>query len=120
MNERLAKKLKTLPTAPGVYFHKSADGEVIYVGKAAVAKQAIALKSPVELVLPQRGKDSEKIVGIPTALEKSGGESILVIKLIDTEGAPPPVEESPQLRIPLGKISFLRRIKKSIFENSSS
>lgn len=35
MNKQLEDKLKTLPRDPGVYFHKSADGEVIYVGKAA-------------------------------------------------------------------------------------
>lgn len=31
----LKTKLKELPGEPGVYFHKSASGEVIYVGKAA-------------------------------------------------------------------------------------
>jgi excinuclease ABC subunit C len=36
MNRQLQAKLKTLPRTPGVYFHKSIDGEVIYVGKAAV------------------------------------------------------------------------------------
>lgn len=41
MRERLLGKLKTLPAAPGVYFHKSADGEVIYVGKAAVLKNRV-------------------------------------------------------------------------------
>lgn len=35
MNEHLAEKLKELPNQSGVYFHKSVDGEVIYVGKAA-------------------------------------------------------------------------------------
>lgn len=39
--KELAEKLKTLPAAPGVYFHKSADGEVIYVGKAAVLKNRV-------------------------------------------------------------------------------
>lgn len=29
------EKLKSLPTTPGVYLHKSATGEIIYVGKAA-------------------------------------------------------------------------------------
>ena len=38
MRDRLLQKLKTLPASPGVYFHKSASGEVIYVGKAAVLK----------------------------------------------------------------------------------
>lgn len=35
MTDKLQKKLKDLPTTPGVYFHKDAVGEVIYVGKAA-------------------------------------------------------------------------------------
>lgn len=41
MNKRLQEKLKTLPASPGVYFHKGADGEVIYVGKAAVLKNRV-------------------------------------------------------------------------------
>ncbi len=41
MNEQLAKKLKGLPKEPGVYFHKGADGEIIYVGKAAVLKNRV-------------------------------------------------------------------------------
>lgn len=35
MTSALAEKLKTLPTEPGVYFHKDASGQIIYVGKAA-------------------------------------------------------------------------------------
>lgn len=38
---RLLNKLKTLPAAPGVYFHKDLNGEVIYVGKAAVLKNRV-------------------------------------------------------------------------------
>ncbi len=41
MNERLKEKLKTLPAAPGVYFHKDETGEIIYVGKAAVLKNRV-------------------------------------------------------------------------------
>ena len=41
MNEILTKKLKTLPSQPGVYFHKNAAGEIIYVGKAAVLKNRV-------------------------------------------------------------------------------
>ncbi len=41
MNEIFAQKLKELPTTPGVYFHKAADGEIIYVGKAAVLKNRV-------------------------------------------------------------------------------
>lgn len=41
MNSALKQKLKTLPALPGVYFHKNATGEVIYVGKAAVLKNRV-------------------------------------------------------------------------------
>lgn len=41
MNKELKDKLKTLPSTPGVYFHKSASGEIIYVGKAANLKNRV-------------------------------------------------------------------------------
>ena len=41
MNRALESKLKTLPASPGVYFHKSAEGEIIYVGKAALLKNRV-------------------------------------------------------------------------------
>lgn len=41
MNKALEAKLKELPRSPGVYFHKSISGEIIYVGKAAVLKNRV-------------------------------------------------------------------------------
>jgi len=76
-----------------------------YVGKAMIAKQAIAMQSPVEVVLPGKQKQ-DHVFGIPKALEKVGSESVLVLELLDSD----------TIRFPLGKISLLRRIKKSIFE----
>lgn len=38
---KLTTKLKSLPSGPGVYFHKSKTGEIIYVGKAAVLKNRV-------------------------------------------------------------------------------
>ncbi len=40
-SNKLTQKLKQLPSDPGVYFHKSATGEIIYVGKAAVLKNRV-------------------------------------------------------------------------------
>jgi excinuclease ABC subunit C len=34
MNSALEAKLKTIPTAPGVYLYKDANGAIVYVGKA--------------------------------------------------------------------------------------
>src|SRR5476651_1502332 len=41
MTSELSDKLKQLPASPGVYFHKSKSGEIIYVGKAAVLKNRV-------------------------------------------------------------------------------
>ncbi|HWT56076.1 MAG TPA: excinuclease ABC subunit UvrC [Candidatus Microsaccharimonas sp.] len=41
MNTSLETKLKDLPKDPGVYFHKDASGEIIYVGKAAVLRNRV-------------------------------------------------------------------------------
>ncbi|MDR1278653.1 MAG: helicase-associated domain-containing protein [Treponema sp.] len=77
-----------------------------YVGKAAIAKQAISSKSLVEITWSHPQKGLIQATGIPTALEKTGGESVLVLN---------PLSPEEPLRVPLGKISLLRRIKKSIF-----
>lgn len=37
----LESKLKQLPNEPGVYFHKDASGQIIYVGKAAVLRNRV-------------------------------------------------------------------------------
>jgi hypothetical protein len=79
-----------------------------YPGKIMIAKQAITRRSPVEVIWPGRQKQ-ESVIGIPKTLEKTDGESVLIIETLgDT------------VRIPLGKISLLRRIKKSIFENNNN
>ena len=41
MTPKLKAKLKELPKEPGVYFHKNREGEVIYVGKAAVLRNRV-------------------------------------------------------------------------------
>lgn len=39
--KELENKLKSLPTTPGVYFHKAAGGEILYVGKAASLRNRV-------------------------------------------------------------------------------
>ncbi len=41
MNTLLKEKLQSLPTEPGVYFHKNKEGQIIYVGKAAVLRNRV-------------------------------------------------------------------------------
>jgi len=81
-----------------------------YTGKTAIAKQAIETGSLLEITWPGRDGEPNRTVGIPQALEKKEGESVLVLKASgNSENA------ARVLKIPLGKISLLRRIKQSIF-----
>jgi len=81
-----------------------------YTGKTAIAKQAIETGSLLEITWPGRDGESNRTVGIPQTLEKKEGESVLVLKSSgNSENA------ARVLKIPLGKISLLRRIKQSIF-----
>jgi hypothetical protein len=95
-----------------------------YVGKAAIAKQAIASKSLVEINWTHPQEGVLQVTGIPGGLEKTGGESVLVLRPLSPEKGDPGTPKEPgkplwdpgdTIRIPLGKISRLRRIKKSIF-----
>ena len=68
MNANLQAKLKTLPAAPGVYFHKDKTGEIIYVGKAAVLKNRVrqyfqkSAKDPKTEALIREINDTDWIV----------------------------------------------------------
>ena len=68
VNDKLKQKLKLLPAAPGVYFHKNAAGEIIYVGKAAVLKNRVrqyfqkTVKDPKTTALVEEIFDTDWIV----------------------------------------------------------
>jgi hypothetical protein len=84
-----------------------------YVGKASIVKQAMAAKSFVEVCCPDSAGITLKVLGIPDGLEKSDGGTILLLRVMQEEGG----GEAELIRLPLGKISLIRRIKQSIFED---
>ena len=86
-----------------------------YAGKQNIAKQAIAGVSSVEVIWSFKGNE-ERIFGIPRALEKSGKDLILLVDIISNNSREHTSSESSNIRIPLAKISLIRKIKKSIFE----
>jgi hypothetical protein len=77
-----------------------------YVGKTSIAKQAIAAKQLIEIVWSGQRGEVNRAIGLPNALQKSGGETLLVLK---------PVPSGDPIRLPLGKIGLLRRVKQSLF-----
>jgi hypothetical protein len=100
-----------------------------YVGKTTIAKQAIASKSLLEIQWFSPGGGLNRVMGTPQALEKQGGDTILVLRPLEspaadlpapgippgTPGTPASPEIPQTLKVSLGKISLLRRIKQSIF-----
>lgn len=68
MDSGLKQKLNKLPASPGVYFHKNAEGEIIYVGKAAVLKNRVrqyfqhSKKDPKTAALVAEIKDTDWII----------------------------------------------------------
>jgi hypothetical protein len=100
-----------------------------YVGKTTIAKQAIASKSLLEVQWFSPGGGLNRVMGTPQALEKQEGEIILVLQPVNAPapdlpapGGPretPEISEPPgakeTIKVSLGKISLLRRIKQSIF-----
>ncbi|GHV75406.1 helicase [Spirochaetia bacterium] len=77
-----------------------------YMGKTAIAKQAIAAKQLIEIMWSNPDGAMIRAVGTPEVLEKSGGETLLVLT---------PIPPGDVIRLPLGKIGLIRRIKQSIF-----
>jgi excinuclease ABC subunit C len=61
--ERLKARLKELPDRPGVYMHKNAEGEVIYVGKAR------NLRNRVQSYLVGRGALDARIMTLRNEIE---------------------------------------------------
>ncbi|MDR3114632.1 MAG: helicase-associated domain-containing protein [Treponema sp.] len=102
-----------------------------YVGKAGIAKQAIAAKSLLEVLWPHPGGGSNHTVGIPEALEKWGGESVLRIRplfhgecaerckqgqRLSLKAGSGRAKAAPgTIRLPLSTIDLVRRMRPSFF-----
>jgi hypothetical protein len=81
-----------------------------YAGKSAIAKQAVETGSLLEVSWPGQDGETNRTTGTAQALEKKDGDSILVLRSGGNSE-----KGTRDFRIPLRKISLLRRIKQSIF-----
>jgi hypothetical protein len=89
-----------------VRFEKLEAKGLDYVGKVRVAEQALSTGSLIELFWRGPKGEPNRALGAPAALDKAGGEVELVVD---------PVPRGERVRIAVGKISVIRRIKRSIF-----
>lgn len=79
MTDALADKLKHLPTQPGVYQHKDADGTVIYVGKAKNLRSRV--RSYFQEGRPREAKTEalvKKIADVEVIVTDTEAESLLL------------------------------------------
>lgn len=79
MTDALADKLKHLPTSPGVYQHKDAEGKVIYVGKAKNLRSRV--RSYFQEGRPREAKTEalvKKIVDVEVIVTDTEVESLLL------------------------------------------
>lgn len=96
--------------ASSVKFEKLEARGLDYVGKYNIAKQAISSGALLEVAWSDDQGNVRKIVGIPSSINKVNGEAILVIHSEKNKN-----NQDDTIRITLGRISLLRRIKQSIF-----
>ncbi|MGI8913522.1 MAG: excinuclease ABC subunit UvrC [Chloroflexota bacterium] len=77
--ELLAQRLADLPNKPGIYLMKNADGEIIYVGKAAVLRNRVRsyFQSPAGLAPRTRSMVSH-VVDLEYIVTKSELEALLL------------------------------------------
>ncbi len=81
-----------------------------YVGKYNIAKHALSTGALLEVVWSDNDGTIQRIFGIPSSIDKVNGEAILVLYSERNEN-----NQGTTIRIALGRISLLRRIKQSIF-----
>jgi hypothetical protein len=91
-----------------------------YAGKLALVKQAIISNETLEIIAGDSIGGEKRIRGAPLALEKAADELTLSIKTpLEYSGGELDVYAvSPDcVKIPMGKIRVIRRIRPSIFSN---
>lgn len=92
--------------AAAVRYEKLEAHGLDYVGKVRLAEQALSQGALVELFWRGPKGEANRAIARPLALEKSGSELMLRVEYYP---------EGEVFTLPVGKISLLRRLRRSIF-----
>lgn len=98
--------------ATSLRYEKTEARLLDYRGKASIAKHAVDSGSLVEVTWADSGGAQKQFTGIAHALEKKDEDSVLVLTGAENTSG---IYDAKTIRLPLGKIILLRRIKQSIF-----
>lgn len=115
---RIRRRVVLVPSqlaGAAVRYEKLEAKGLDYVGKVRVAEQALAASSLLEVYWRGSKGQGSHVLALPVALERSGGEVELLLDRVSADGFSGSDAEDSRLRLPLGKISLLRRVRRSIF-----
>ncbi|MDR2445649.1 MAG: hypothetical protein LBD44_06920 [Spirochaetaceae bacterium] len=120
---RIDRKLVISPTQLNGAFIRYERREVHgldYAGKLALVKQALLSNETLEIIIQNSDGTEKYITGIPLTLVKTGDETVLSVKLPEDDGEfDDSTGESGCIKISMGKIRTVKRIKRSIFAKES-
>ncbi|MDR2842667.1 MAG: hypothetical protein LBV52_05645 [Spirochaetaceae bacterium] len=109
LQERIERGLiisETQLKSSALRYEKLKADSMDYVGKLSITKQAISAKEILELFFQNDAGENVHFTGYPKSLEKTDKGMLLSLHLI---------EKKETIKVSIGKIQSLRRIKQSIF-----
>jgi hypothetical protein len=115
---RIDRKLVISPaqlSGAFIYHEKREVHGLDYAGKLALVKQALLSKETLEIIIQDSNGAEKFIRGVPVALEKTDGDTVLSVKLPGEDRFDDNMEMTGCIEISMGKIRVVRRIRLSIF-----
>ena len=120
ISDRLARQLAALPPRPGVYIWKDAEGEILYVGKAANLRSRIPAYFAEEQGSTEREFLREQIADLETIIVPSEAQALLLENTLIKENQPKfnirlrDDKSYPQIAVTLGepfpRVLVVRRV----------
>ncbi|MDR0382820.1 MAG: hypothetical protein LBH50_02415 [Spirochaetaceae bacterium] len=116
IERKLVVSTRQLNGAFARYEKREARG-LDYAGKLALVKQSMLSNETLEIIFQDSGGTEKRVTGAPVTLEKAETETVLSVKPPQDGGSLTDKTDAVCMRIPMGKISVIRRIKQSVFSN---
>jgi len=88
ISDRLARQLAALPARPGVYIWKNAEGEILYVGKAANLRSRVPAYFAEEQGSTEREFLREQIADLETIVVPTEAQALLLENTLIKENQP--------------------------------
>ena len=88
ISDRLARQLAALPARPGVYIWKNAEGEILYVGKAASLRSRVPAYFAEEQGTTEREFLREQIADLETIIVPNEAQALLLENTLIKENQP--------------------------------